>query len=174
MSSIPSVVTAPIVAVTGRSGMAAAACRRSTVPTRSFVDPRQIEAVDQLTQSTLSNLTEITITIMSILGAIIRSRIGSVADVAQRLQSCVGVDLALNPGDGRLVIVLEDCDVDGLVKTAAEQLAAIALWPEVLNTSLVYEYSGPDSPAPAGAEGVDFKAWRRSLAEIAGQAAGPT
>jgi len=139
---------------------------------RWFVDPRQIDPGDQLTQSNLSNLTEITN--MSILGAIIRTRIGNVADVAQQLQGCAGVDLALNPGDGRLVIVLEDCEVDGLVKTAAEQLAAIALWPDVLNTSLVYEYSGPDSPAPAGAEGVDFKAWRRSLAEIAGQPAGPT
>jgi nitrate reductase NapAB chaperone NapD len=111
---------------------------------------------------------------VSILGAIIRTRIGNVADVAQRLQGCAGVDLALNPGDGRLVIVLEDSDAAGSPgTTAAAQLAAIALWPEVLGTSLVYEYSGPDSPAPEGAEGVDFKAWRRSLAELAGQTDGP-
>lgn len=110
---------------------------------------------------------------MSILGAIVRTRIGDVADVAQRLEACVGVDLALNPGDGRLVIVLEDGQADGQLSTAAAQLAAIALWPEVLNTSLVYEYSGPDSPAPEGAQGVDFKAWRSSLADLAGTPGGP-
>jgi nitrate reductase NapAB chaperone NapD len=48
--------------------------------------------------------------------------------------------------DGRLVIVIED----SAGSSAAATLGAIALWPEVLNTSLVYEYSGPDSPAPDG------------------------
>ena len=40
-------------------------------------------------------------------------------------------------------------------------LAAIALRPEVLSVSLVYEYSGPDAPAPD--TGNDYRAWRGSL-----------
>jgi hypothetical protein len=52
--------------------------------------------------------------------------------------------------DGRVVIVIED----SAGSTAAATLGAIALWPEVLNTSLVYEYSGPDSPPPDDVEGL--------------------
>ena len=58
----------------------------------------------------------------------------------------------------RLMAVIEDTEAT----TAAATLGAIATWPEVLNVSLVYEYSGPDSPAPDDVEG--FRDWRRSLA----------
>ena len=97
---------------------------------------------------------------MSILGVIVRSHPRQVEAIAQRLRALPGVDLADRAGapDGRLVIVLED----SASTTAAATLGAIALWPEVLNTSLVYEYSGPDSPAPDDVQG--YADWRRSLA----------
>lgn len=96
---------------------------------------------------------------MSILGVIVRSHPDTVATIDQRLRRLPGVDVADLAGapDGRLVIVIEDSDTH----TAAANLGAIALWPEVLNTSLVYEYSGPDSPPPDGVEG--FIDWRCSL-----------
>jgi len=99
---------------------------------------------------------------MSILGAVIRLRPGDLDAVTPRLHALTGVDLALNPGDGRLVLVLEDVEVDGNVHEAATTLNLIAQWPEVLNTSLVYEYSGPD--APAAQSGVrDYRDWRGRL-----------
>ena len=45
---------------------------------------------------------------------------------------------------------------------AAAIMGAIALWPEVMNTSLVWEYSGPESPAPDAVAG--YADWRQSLA----------
>jgi nitrate reductase NapAB chaperone NapD len=104
---------------------------------------------------------------MSILGTVVRTRVADVARVAERIATLPGADLALNPGDGRLVVVIEDAEQDGQPVAAAATLAAVALWPEVLNTSLVYEYSGPDAPAPAGSDGIDYRAWRSSLADIA-------
>ena len=43
-------------------------------------------------------------------------------------------------------------------------MAEIALWPQVLNTSLVYEYSGPDAPAP-DAPMQAYADWRNSLSD---------
>ena len=96
---------------------------------------------------------------MSILGVIVRSHPDAASALDQRLRSLPGVDVAdpASAPDGRLVIVIED----SVGSTAAATMGAIALWPEVLNTSLVYEYSGPDSPPPDGVEG--FIDWRRSL-----------
>lgn len=96
---------------------------------------------------------------MSILGVIVRSHPTTVAAIDQRLRGLSGVDVADRAGatDGRLVIVIED----SAHSSAAATLGAIALWPEVLNTSLVYEYSGPDSPPPDGGGG--FADWRSSL-----------
>jgi nitrate reductase NapAB chaperone NapD len=103
---------------------------------------------------------------VSILGTVVRTRTADLDTVVARIATLVGADLALNPGDGRLVVVLEDAQgADGATVAAATNLAAIAQWPEVLNTSLVYEYSGPDAPPPAGTDGLDFRAWRRSLAD---------
>lgn len=108
---------------------------------------------------------------MSILGAVVRIRPEHLQAVLPRAQSLPGVDVALNPGDGRLVMVIEDAEREGVVHAAAATLAAIALWPEVLNTSLVYEYSGPDAP-PAGSGAVeDYRAWRGSLKDWATPAA---
>ncbi len=97
---------------------------------------------------------------MTILGVIVRSHPEVVARTEQRLRALPGVDVADNAAapDGRLVLVIED----SAESTAAATLGGIATWPEVLNTSLVYEYSGPDSPAPDDVEG--FRDWRRSLA----------
>ena len=102
---------------------------------------------------------------MSILGVIVRCRPEQAGAVAERLTGLPGVELArgASPGDGRWVVVIED--VDG--HTAAAQLGAIALWPDVLGTSLVYEYSGPDAPAPAGVQ--DYRAWRGSLHDLRDQ-----
>lgn len=102
---------------------------------------------------------------MSILGAIIRVRPEHRSTVASRLRPLPGVDLALDPGDGRLVLVIEDSEVDRVVHQAATTLDHIAQWAEVLNTSLVYEYSGPDAPAVEG--GVrDYREWRSAAASI--------
>ena len=102
---------------------------------------------------------------MSILGVVVRTRPQDVAVVAQRLAAQPGVDVALNPGDGRLVAVIEDAQhPDGSPASAAATLGGVALWTEVLNTSLVYEYSGPDAPAPEGSDAIDYRAWRDSLA----------
>lgn len=106
---------------------------------------------------------------MSILGAVVRVRPRHLPAVAPRIAGLPCTDLALNPGDGRLVLVLEDGIVDGTPHSAAATLAAIALWPEVLNTSLVYEYSGPDAPPPGDAAVDDYRAWRGSLRDWAGQ-----
>ena len=95
---------------------------------------------------------------MSILGVIVRSRAADAAALRERLAALPGVDVALDPGDGRLILVMEDA-AGG---TAAARLGEIALWPTVINTSLVYEYSGPDLPdAQAGV--ADYSDWRSSL-----------
>jgi len=74
---------------------------------------------------------------MSILGVIVRTRAADREPVAARLRDLPGADLAIDAGDGRMVVVLED----SATRSAAETLAEIALWPGVLNTSLVYEHS---------------------------------
>jgi nitrate reductase NapD len=102
---------------------------------------------------------------MSILGTVVRVRPEHATDVVAELASWPGLDIALNSGDGRLVIILEDTSDT----TAAQNMAAIALLPKVLNTSLVYEYSGADvmpADAPASAD-VNYQSWRTSLGQMA-------
>ncbi len=94
---------------------------------------------------------------MSILGAVIRVRPEQLPGVVARLHLLPGVDVALNPGDGRLVLVIED--VEHVPQEAAHTLEQIAQWREVLNTSLVYEYSGPDVAAPAAGVS-NYRDWR--------------
>lgn len=95
---------------------------------------------------------------MSVLGVIVRTRPADKAAVSARLSAIPGVDVAIDPGDGRLILVIE-CTA---ATPAAETLAAIAQWPQVLNTSLVYEHTEPgdgdDALGPAG-----YSAWRASL-----------
>ncbi|PND37569.1 hypothetical protein C1O66_08555 [Paucibacter aquatile] len=98
---------------------------------------------------------------MSVLGVVLRMRPEHVSDVSARLATLPGVELTHNPDDGRLVLVMEDCEQI----SAAAQLGAIALWPDVLGTSLVFEYSGPDAPAPAGHE-EPAQGWRTRLSEL--------
>ncbi|MBL0090457.1 MAG: hypothetical protein IPP44_28635 [Ideonella sp.] len=45
-------------------------------------------------------------------------------------------------------------------------MAEIAMWPEVLNTSLVYEYSGPDAPSTSTPVEA-YTDWRSSLSDMA-------
>ena len=107
---------------------------------------------------------------MSILCAVVRARPLHLSALCERLGGMAGVEVALNPGDGRLVLVLEDAPADSAapaLASAAATLTQIARWPELLDTSLVYEYSGPDAPAPAAAAQGDYRSWRTSLDELA-------
>ncbi len=97
---------------------------------------------------------------MSILGVVLRARPQHRDTLAQRLAALDGLEIAAEPGDGRWVLVLEDRP--GAALSAAATLGQLATWPEVLGTSLVYEYSGPDAPAPGDAP-ADYRAWRDSL-----------
>lgn len=84
---------------------------------------------------------------MSILGVIVRTRLEDLPEVEAALRALPGVEVAerADDADGRLVIVIEDT----AGQAAATLMAEIALWPRVLGTSLVYEYSGPDAaPLP--------------------------
>lgn len=98
---------------------------------------------------------------MSVLGVVLRLRPEDLQTALDRLAGLAGVDISHNPGDGRLVLVMEDC----AEVSAAAQLGAMALWPEVLGTSLVYEYSGPDAPAPQ-AHHEASQGWRTRLTEL--------
>jgi periplasmic nitrate reductase NapD len=91
---------------------------------------------------------------MSILGVIVRVQPVDAGDVEVLLSAMPGLDIAA-ADQGRFVTVIED----SADSSAAATMARITLLPQVLNTSLVYEYSGPDSPAPDG-PGTDFRAWR--------------
>lgn len=99
---------------------------------------------------------------MSILGVVLRAAPQHRSAVNARLSGLPGVDVVSDPGDGRWVLVIEDTG-DAAAPTAAATLGAMATWPELLGTSLVYEYSGPDAPAP-GDGPTDYRAWRDSLA----------
>ena len=98
---------------------------------------------------------------MSILGVVLRAAPQHRNAVNARLSGLTGVDVVSDPGDGRWVVVIEDTGEGDA--TAAATLGAMATWPELLGTSLVYEYSGPDAPAP-GDGPTDYRAWRDSLA----------
>jgi nitrate reductase NapD len=102
---------------------------------------------------------------MSILGTVVRVRPEHLAEVVGDLSRQEGMDIALNPGDGRLVVIIENT----ATTTAAQAMAAMALMPLVLNTSLVYEYSGPDLEelSPPLQEVQQFQSWRASLSDMA-------
>lgn len=97
---------------------------------------------------------------MSVLGVIARTRAEHVGTVRAALEQIAGVDVALQAPDGRLILVIEDCAPN----TAAAAMAQVALHPLVLNTSLVYEYSG-ESGADDGLDG--YTAWRMSTQDLA-------
>jgi nitrate reductase NapAB chaperone NapD len=100
---------------------------------------------------------------MTILGAIMRTAPEHVAALADQLARQPGVDVAMNPGDGRLILVIED----SADSTAAATLAAIALLDPVINTSLVYEHSGSDGEPADPIAGIDATSWRASLHDMA-------
>lgn len=97
---------------------------------------------------------------MSILGAIVRTSRDRVADLSRQLAQQPGVDVALDPGDGRLILVIED----SAGTAASATLAAIALLPGVVDVSLVYEHGGDD---PAESAGMNATSWRAGLHEMA-------
>ena len=102
---------------------------------------------------------------MSILGTVLRVIPAQLPQVLAQLAPLAGVDIALNPGDGRVVLILEDT----ATTPAAQTFAAIALLPGVLNASLVYEYSGPDAPTAASSDAFDtrYQSWRTTLSQMA-------
>lgn len=100
---------------------------------------------------------------MSILGVVARVMPAQLPIVVERLKSTPGVELGPNPGNGRLALVIEST----AEHPAATIMGEIALWPEVMNTSLVYEYTFDDSANPAPA--LDYSAWRSSLKDFAQQ-----
>lgn len=97
---------------------------------------------------------------MSILGAIVRTTRGRVTELSRQLTDQPGVDVALDPGDGRLILVIEDSA--GVAASAT--LAAIALLPGVVDVSLVYEHGGDD---PVESAGMNATSWRAGLHELA-------
>jgi nitrate reductase NapD len=98
---------------------------------------------------------------MSILGVIVRARPADLPALSTALLALPGLELAASLlADGRLVVVIEDTPE----RAASAVMAEIALWPQVLNTSLVYEYSGPDAPAPE-APMLAYADWRNSLSD---------
>lgn len=96
---------------------------------------------------------------MSVLGVVARVLPQDLVAVVEKLERLAGVELAANPGDGRLVLVIEDSPDCA----AAACLGQISEWPKLLSTSLVYEYSGPDSPAVHA----PVTQWRSALRDIA-------
>ncbi|MDO5623647.1 MAG: chaperone NapD [Pseudomonadota bacterium] len=104
---------------------------------------------------------------MSILGIVVRTLPPRLAALRERLAHTPGVDLGPDPGDGRLVAVIESTADE----PAAAIMAAIARWPEVHNLSLVYEHSDADPDTP---NAFDFRAWRQNVGEFArSQGTGP-
>jgi periplasmic nitrate reductase NapD len=91
---------------------------------------------------------------MSILGVIVRTRADATAALRERLASLAGVDVALDPGDGRLILVIEDTPGN----SAAQSLSEIGSWPSVINTSLVYEHIGD---APEVTAICEYSDWRQ-------------
>jgi nitrate reductase NapAB chaperone NapD len=91
---------------------------------------------------------------VSILGVIVRAQPAHADAVQCALRDLPGLDIAAADG-GRFVVVIED-SADA---NAGDTLTRITRLERVIATSLVYEYSGPDAPAPDGTA-IDFKAWR--------------
>ena len=108
---------------------------------------------------------------MSILGVVVRARPEHRELVSTQLARQPGLDLTVDAQDGRFVVVIEDTDT----VPAAQTMAAIAQLPNVLNTSLVYEYSGPDVGQASVTPDNDFhyQAWRGSLSQKPGSEASP-
>ncbi|MDO5288948.1 MAG: chaperone NapD [Pseudomonadota bacterium] len=103
---------------------------------------------------------------MSVLGIVVRTLPAQRAELAARLAALPGCELGPDPGDGRLVAVLES--LPG--QPAALSMEDIAQWPQVQSLSLVYEHSDPaedtgDTPH------LDFRHWRSSVRELMRQAA---
>lgn len=84
---------------------------------------------------------------MSILGTVVRTRREHLETVVAQLSDFSGLEVALNPGDGRLVVLIENSPT----RTAAETMNAMAQIPQILSTSLVYEYSDATQVHPQAA-----------------------
>jgi periplasmic nitrate reductase NapD len=102
---------------------------------------------------------------MSILGCVFRVKTDKLPQILDVLHTTGGVDVALNPGDGRLVLIVED----SYNTSASQTFAAISLLPDVLSASLVYEYSGPDviSLQTESVDKTRYQSWRTTMAQMA-------
>jgi len=101
---------------------------------------------------------------MSILGCVFRVKAEKLTHVLAILEATDGVDVAINPGDGRLVLLLEDTQTIG----AAQTFAAISLFPDVLSSLLVYEYSGPDlAHVYTEQDNTRYQLWRTTMSDMA-------
>lgn len=101
---------------------------------------------------------------MSVLGCVVRVRSEKASQVCAALKSTQGVEIGINSGDGRLILVIEDTSQT----SAAQTFAAISLLDDVICSTLVYEYSGSDVEhfSTSGSE-VRYQSWRTTLAELA-------
>lgn len=99
---------------------------------------------------------------MSVLGIVVRTHPTKRTEVAARLAALPGCELGPDPGDGRLVIVLESLPD----QPAAATMGDIAQWPEVLSISLIYEHSDPDGDGPSALP-LDYRSWRRNVSNFA-------
>lgn len=104
---------------------------------------------------------------MSVLGVVVRTLPAQRAELAARLAALPGCELGPDPGDGRLVIVLES--LPGL--PAAASMEDIAQWPQVQSLSLVYEHSDPAEDGGDAASNLDFRNWRSSVRDLMRQSA---
>ena len=112
---------------------------------------------------------------MSVLGIVVRTLPAQRAKVAARLAALPGCEMGPDPGDGRMVIVLESTEDT----PAAVSMDTIARWPEVQSISLVYEHSDPDEDSGNQPYALDYRSWRSNVGAFARQqaaeaASGPT
>ena len=66
---------------------------------------------------------------MTVLGVILRTRPADVAVVSARLERLPGTDLVLDPGDGRMVVLIED--IDPAAELAPRDIVARAVFASI-------------------------------------------
>jgi nitrate reductase NapD len=97
---------------------------------------------------------------VSILGVIARTRPADAESVRGWLKAFAGVEIAVDPGDGRFILVIEDSEL----LPAEVAMAEIALNPQVINVSLAYEYSDEGALSRSAPDG--FARWRSGLKDL--------
>lgn len=98
---------------------------------------------------------------MSILGVILQVAPQHVTATLEQIDATAGVDLAYNPGDGRLLLVIHDAaGVD-----ATHAFAAISIWPTVQEAAIVYEAALDEDGLPEASQELleEFPQWHKLL-----------